>query len=246
MSVMDALLSGLPAGWQVTDVYVGENWLLSLVRNSQGTVQAGMANAPEQIASQARFQIGHHKLDEAAEEAARWLLSTDVLEAAVGLATLNALVRAAGDKLATADAANWLTAECMGRSLAIFGRFPFIDTEIRPAARRVWVFEQHPRDGEYDSSAMSALVPQANIVAITGSSLINHTIDAILANVRPGSRIVLLGPSTPLSEKLFDCGIDAMFGVRVVNIQQAVASVVGGAGFQKVQGLQRVALIRRS
>ncbi|HVO41158.1 MAG TPA: DUF364 domain-containing protein [Aggregatilineales bacterium] len=244
MTVLDTLLDDFPTGWRVKDVYVGENWIASLAVNGQGVIQAGVAMAPHPIAAEARFQIGHCQPDEPAEGLGRRLLSQDMTEAAVALATLNALNQPPENRLTIAHAANWLSAQGAGRTLAIFGRFPFIDAELRPAARQVWVFEQQPGPGEYDGSNVPLLVPQADIVAITGSSVINHTIDTILPYVRPGSTVVLLGPSTPLCEKLFAIGIDAMFGVRVANVQQVVESVVGGAGFQKMQGLQRVALLK--
>lgn len=244
MAILDMLLADLPIGWLVTDVYVGANWILSLVANNRGMVNAGVANAPDHIAPQSHFQIGHYKLDEPAAVVAQWLLSQDRAEAAVALATLNALNQPAEYRLTTGDAANWLSAQCADRCLAIFGRFPFIEAELRPAARQVWVFEQPPRVDEFGSDSIPILVPQADIVAITGSSVINHTIDMILPFAKPDSTVVLLGPSTPLSEKLFEIGVDAMFGVRVVNVQQVVESVVAGAGFQKMQGLQRVALLR--
>jgi uncharacterized protein (DUF4213/DUF364 family) len=189
--------------------------------------------------------MGHSRLDQAADVVARWLLSQDATEAAVALATLNALNQPAEYRLTTADAANWLAVQCSGHNLAIFGRFPFIDGELRPVARQVWVFEQQPRPDEFDSRVIPDLVPQADIIAITGSSVINHSIDTILPHVKPGSTVVLLGPSTPLSERLFEAGIDAMFGVRVANVQQVVESVVAGAGFQKMRGLERVALFKR-
>lgn len=244
MTVLDRLLSNLPVGWHVTDVYLGANWVLSLIGQPDGTARAGIAAAPHPIAPDARFQVGHHTPGEKAEIVAQWLRSTDLMTAAIGLATVNALIQTDDQQITINDAADWLSAQSVGRSIAIFGRFPFIDEEIRTRARQVWVFEQQPQAGELDSSAIQSVVPQAEIVAITGSSVINHTIDAILAHTRPDSTVVLLGPSTPLSVKLFNCGITALFGVRVVDVPQVVASVTRGGGFQKMNGVQRVALFR--
>jgi uncharacterized protein (DUF4213/DUF364 family) len=245
MTILETLLSDLPAGWRVTDVHVGANWVLSLAVSGVGLRRAGVAAAPNETALDARFQIGHYPLDEKAEVVARDLRSTDMTAAAVGLATFNALSQPDESRLTTADAADWLSAQCVRRRIAIFGRFPFIDAEIRPRARRVWVFEQQPQADELDSRAIQTVLPQADVVAITGSSVINHTIDAILPHIRPGTTVVLLGPSTPLSVKLFDNGIDALFGVRVVDLQGAIDSVIAGVGFQKMAGLQRVSLFRQ-
>jgi uncharacterized protein (DUF4213/DUF364 family) len=244
MTVLETLLTDLPSGWRVTDVYVGTNWVLSLVVQPNGAQRAGVASTPRQIASNARFQIGHHQLDEKADDFTRLLASSDALSAAVGLATLNAVNQPPESALTTFDAADWLAEQSADRTIALFGRFPFIEGEIRPFARQVWVFEQEPEAGEFNLSDITTILPQTDVVAITGSSIINHTIDLILPRIRLETLVVVLGPSTPLSEKLFSCGIQAMFGVRVVNLQQVIASVTAGDCFQKMQGLQRVSLLK--
>lgn len=244
MTVLETLLTDLPSGWRVTDVYIGANWVLSLVSQPDGAQRAGVASTPRQIESNSRFQIGHYQLDEKAEDFAHLLSSSDAISAAVGLATLNAVNQPPESALTAFDAADWLAEQSAKRAIALFGRFPFIEDEIRPLARHVWVFEQEPGAGEYGLSDITAILPQAEVVAITGSSIINHTIDLILPCIRPEALVVVLGPSTPLSEKLFSCGIHAMFGVRVVNLQQVIDSVMAGDGFQKIQRLQRVSLLK--
>jgi uncharacterized protein (DUF4213/DUF364 family) len=244
MTVVETLLANLPTGCHVTDLYVGVNWILSLVNDTAGTQLAGVASTPKQIAAESRFQIGHYALNEDAQASARLLLSDDPTTAAVGLATVNALNRHDETTLHHDDAANWLSAQSANRRIAVFGRFPFIDGEIRPYARNVWVFEQEPQGDELNVSEIARVLPQADIVALTGSTVINHTIDTILPHIKPGSLVVVLGPSTPLSAKLFTCGIDALFGVRVTDVQRVVESVLAGEGFQKMQGLQRVALFK--
>lgn len=107
----------------------------------------------------------------------------------------------------------------------------------------MWVFEQVLQVGEYSADDMASVLPQAEVVAITSSAIVNHTIDNILSHISPESHVVLLGPSTPLTEKLFTCGIHALFGVQVADMQQAAESILEGGGFQKLRGLRRVSLI---
>jgi uncharacterized protein (DUF4213/DUF364 family) len=244
MTVLETLLRDLPLGWCVTDIYVGANWVLSLVNDANETLHAGVASTPPQIAPKSRFQIGHHKLVGDARDVGRLLCSKDAVSAAVGLATLNALNQPHESLLSNADAADWLSSQAANRSIAIFGRFPFIEDEIRPHARQVWVFEQTPQADELSIAKMSEILPQADIAAITSSTIINHTLDSILSHTKPEATIVLLGPSTPLCDKLFGCGIDALFGVQVANLQQVIDSVMAGEGFQKIQGLRRVSMFK--
>lgn len=241
-TVLDTLLSDVPTGWRVAEAYVGANWVLALVDDEAGTRRGGVAAAPLSIASHSPFQIGHYVLNTDAITIANLLRSDDQTSAAVGLATINALLQPAN--LSAFDAADWLAEQCANRTLAIFGRFPFIDAEIRPGARQVWVFEREPQPGEFGADDVARVLPQAEVVAITSSTIINHTVDSILPHISDKSLVVLLGPSTPLSEKLFTCGIHALFGVRVADVQQATETVLSGDGFQKMRGLRRVSLLR--
>jgi uncharacterized protein (DUF4213/DUF364 family) len=244
MSVLETLLLDIPNGWRVSDVYVGANWTLALAHDSTGLQRAGVAATPSEIRPNSRFQIGHYAHEEDAQGVVRILLSGDETESAVGLATLNALNQPNESLLSSADAADWLAAQSEGRRVAVFGRFPFVEDEIRPFARQVWVFEQAPQAGEFGAVDMAAVLPQAEIVAITSSSILNHTIDLILSHTKPDSLVVLLGPSTPLNVKLFDCGIAALFGVKVLDVGQVIESVIAGEGFQKMRGLERVGMFR--
>ena len=98
----------------------------------------------------------------------------------------------------------------------------------------------------YASDDMENILPQADIVAITGSTILNDTIDGILACVESRQTVVVLGPSTPMTRRFFDCGVSALFGVRVADIDAAKNSVSDGVNFQKMQGLERVSLIKPS
>jgi hypothetical protein len=244
MSIIETLLENLPQSLRTQAVYVGDNWVLSLLCANDGTQYAGTAAAPKQFSDSACFPIGHYPLDEDATKTAELLYSEDSSAASVGLATVNALLQLEKITVSDADAANWLTQACTNRKIAVFGRFPFIDDEVRPFAKQVWVFEQHPKEGEYSADDMPHILPQADVVAITGSTIINHTLDDILAHTSSDSTIAILGPSTPLSPKLFEHGIGALFGVHVADIQKAIDSVQAGAGFRKMQGLRRVSLFK--
>jgi uncharacterized protein len=243
MPLLDVLLTDLPTDRRVTDIYVGANWVLALVQYGAGIERAGVAAAPVIFPENAHYPIGHYTLNANAAEVVQLLRSDDSTAAAVGLATLNALQQPAESTLTSYDAADWLSAQSSGKIVAIFGRFPFIMDEIRPFAKAVYVFEQHPEAGEYSADAIPQLIPQADLIAITSSTVINHSIDSILQHTSNQQTVILLGPSTPLTSRLFDCGIAALFGVRVSNIEEAKASVLAGEIFRKMHGLERVSLI---
>jgi uncharacterized protein (DUF4213/DUF364 family) len=87
-------------------------------------------------------------------------------------------------------------------------------------------------------------VPQADIVAITGSAFINHTVERLLGLCRPKSFVVVLGPTTPLSPVLFDHGADVVSGTRVVEPELALRCLSEGATFRQIRGVRLLTMER--
>lgn len=243
MTVLDFLLADVPENWLVQDVYYGQRWVLSICRSPDQRQYGGLAAAPQPSES-TRFDYGHYPLNEEAQSVLALTRSDDETAIAAGLASLNALLASQNRTLSDADAADWLAEQGRGKKVAVVGRFPFLEEEIRPVVAELWVFERDPQPGEYSAADMPEVLPQADLVAITSSTLINHTIDEILSHISPLSMTILLGPSTPLNRNLLDHDIDGLFGIEVVDLTKAIASVSSGSGFRTIQGLRRVALLR--
>jgi hypothetical protein len=204
-----------------------------------------MASAPRTISEASSFRFGENVFSRDAIELARLALSQERASASVGMATLNALLQPDRSALAGVDAADWLSANGVAKRVAIFGRFPFIQEELKPVAREVWVFERQPQPGEYGAQHMAEILPRADIVAVTSSALINHTIDDILVHILPVATFMILGPGTPLSARLFSCGVDILSGVQITDVDHALQSVKAGVSFRQMKGLERVTLCNK-
>jgi uncharacterized protein (DUF4213/DUF364 family) len=242
--ILEHILATLPLDWQTRALCIGVNWTLAVVQNPLGQQQAGLAATPgpDQVAAQTQFHLGANPLPTTdALALAHRVYAGDPVEAAVGLATLNALLQPDPARLAQVDAADWLVAHGQGRKVALVGHFPFID-ELRPVVSQLWVLELSPQPGDFSAAAAPHLIPQADVVAITSSTLINHTLDGLLALARPEAKVMLLGPSTPLTPVLFDFGVDLLSGVQVVDIETTLASVEASVNFRKMKGVRRVTL----
>jgi hypothetical protein len=90
------------------------------------------------------------------------------------------------------------------------------------------------------------LIPQADVVAITGTALTNHTLDHLLELCSPGAYVIMLGDTTPLSPILFDYGVDALCGTRVVDSDLALRCVSQGANFRQIKGIERLTLMKNA
>jgi uncharacterized protein (DUF4213/DUF364 family) len=242
--LLERIIETLPDGWTTSALHIGHNWTLSVVQNPNGERQAGLAATPgpKQVAAQTQFQYGVNPIMEAnAVTLVRRVQATDPVEAAVALATLNALLQPDPGLLTHVDAADWLVEQGRGRKVALVGRFPFID-ELKPVVAQLWVLELTPQPGEFNADQASLLIPQADVAAITSSTLINHTLEGLLALTRPETKVMLLGPSTPLTPTLFDFGVDLLSGVQVIDIEAVLASVQERVNFQKMKGVRRVTM----
>jgi uncharacterized protein (DUF4213/DUF364 family) len=140
------------------------------------------------------------------------------------------------------NASEVLASQGRGKNVALVGHFPFV-SQLRQSVGHLWVIEQNPRQDDYPAEAAPDLIPQADIVAITSSALINHTLDGLLALCSPQATVMLLGPSTPLSPILFDYGINIISGTRVIDERAVLRTVGQGASFRQVEGVRLLTFI---
>ena len=174
-------------------------------------------------------------MERTGRELAEMLRSERILEASIGMAAANALLEVDETGLPEVNAEQIVMEQGAGRRVAIVGHFPFID-RVREAAAQCWVLELHPGPGDLPADLAAEVLPQADVVALTGTSLINHTFDDLIGLCRPDAFVLLLGPSTPLSPVLFEAGVNAVSGTRVEDTGQVLFSVGQGATFRQIKG----------
>jgi len=150
-------------------------------------------------------------LDKTARELTGMAFSESILEAAIGMAAINSLVDIDESKCSELNARDLIIEKGRGKNIAIIGHFPFIP-KLRGIARELWVIENNPQPGDYHAESAGDLVPKADILAITGTSITNHSIGDLLKLKKNSAYTVVLGDSAILSPVLFDYGIDAIAG----------------------------------
>jgi uncharacterized protein (DUF4213/DUF364 family) len=158
------------------------------------------------------------------------------MEAAVGIATINALLPEQRERWEDLNAEDVIAAHGRDRRVALIGHFPFA-SRLRGHVGTLWVLEEQPRGEDVPVERAVDIVPQADVLAITGTTLINHTYERLIALRRPDAFAVILGPSTPLSPILFDHGADVLSGAVVDNVDAVLRAVCQGANFMQVRRL---------
>jgi len=182
-------------------------------------------------------------LDKSPGDLVHMAYSESILEAAIGMAAINSLLEVDLETCTELNAAELILKKGEGRAVAIVGHFPFIP-RIREKAKRLWVIEKNQREGDFKEEDADRLLPQADVVAITGTSLTNHTLVHLLELCDPKSFVVMLGDTVPLSSVLFDYGVDAVSGTRVIDPDLALRCVSQGANFRQIKGTKRLTMTK--
>ena len=184
-------------------------------------------------------------LDKTPLELARLAYSQSILEAAIGMATINSLLEIDENSCMKLNAAELIMEKGKGKRIAIVGHFPFVP-RVRENSKELWVVEKNPREGDFGEAEADNLIPKADIVAITGTALTNNTLDHLLELCSPGAYVILLGDTAPLSPLLFDYGVDALSGTKVVDSDLALRCVSQGANFRQIRGVERLTMMRQA
>ncbi len=174
-------------------------------------------------------------------EIAGYAKSDNLLEASIGMATVNSLIDIDQTRCVTENALDILMAKGRGKNVAVVGHFPWVP-KLKDVAKELWILEQRPQTGDLPAAAADKVLPQADVVAITGTSFINHTLERLLELSRD-SFVVLVGPTSPLSPSLFDWGIDVISGTIVDEPDTVIRSISEGAIFRQVKGIRMVNMV---
>ena len=176
-------------------------------------------------------------------ELAQMAHSESILEAAIGMATINSLIPIDSESCVELNARDLIAEKGQGKSIAMVGHFPFIP-KLREIAKELWVIEKNPRQDDFTEEEAENLIPQADVVGITGTAFTNHTFENLLTFCRPNAYVVVLGDTTPLSPFLFDYGVDAISGTKVVDPELALRCVSEGANYRQIRGVKRLTMMR--
>ena len=234
MDLLELLLNSLPREpIPVRKVVIGLHWTLVASHHCglSSTVQTEGPHGESRIRD-----VGFLHL-KTAQELASWVLSENTLEASLGMAAINSLLDLDETRLDEVNAAEVIARESEGKNLAVVGHFPFVKN-VQPLTRNCWVIEKRPASGELAEEEARTFIPQADVVAVTGTAFINHSLPGLLALCPPNARVLILGPSTPLSPLLFQHGIHFLSGARVEDEEAAVLTIQQGASLPQVKGVR--------
>jgi uncharacterized protein (DUF4213/DUF364 family) len=243
VTTIEALLAELKGDAPVREVLVGAFWTAVVLEADPlrgglaSTLRAETHDEGPPVRQPGRLR------EYSGRELAEWLRSPRILEASIGMAALNALLDVDESACTDLNAEEVIVQQGAGRRVAIVGHFPFVE-RVRQAAEACWVLELRPRPGDLPAVHAEEVLTRADVVALTGTSLLNHTFDDLIALCRPEAFVVLLGASAPLSPVLLDRGVDAVSGTKVVDVPAVLRAVGEGATFRQIPGKRLLTMTR--
>ncbi len=238
MRILDDLISTLTEDSRVKEIHACVFWTAVLSKH------CGLASTfhEEHPYHRPVKDVGN-LAGKSALELVGYARSDNPLEASIGMAAINSLIDIDEARCVEENAFDILAREGMDKKIAIVGHFPWV-SKLRTVAKRLWVIEQRPEEGDLPAEAAESILPQADVVGITGTSFINHTIEKLL-ELSKSSFTIMVGPTSPLSLVLFDYGVDVIAGVKVVEPEKTIRCISEGAIFGQIEGVKLVTMAKR-
>ncbi|BCV21638.1 DUF364 domain-containing protein [Moorella sp. Hama-1] len=231
MSLIDAIITSLSGDEAVKEVRIGPFWTGVWSR------YCGLASTTFNHEHENCFPVGEagSLTGRSARELCRYATSASLLEATIGLASINSLIEVDMERCQDLNAGDLLVEKGAGKRVVVVGHFPFT-ARLRQAVAKLWVLERRPRSDDLPAGEAENILPRADVVAITGTALINGTMESLLKLCRKDSLVMVLGPTTPLTPLWFDYGVDLISGTRVLEPEVVLRFVSEGVVFKQLHG----------
>jgi uncharacterized protein len=175
------------------------------------------------------------------------LTSIEPIKVSVAVASLNALSAYCWDQGIADNYHIQLDADAMDAvrmsdesSIAVIGAFVPILRKLKGRGGKWWVIEQDPNTLKSDelkhfipADQSEETIAIADVLIVTGVTLVNHTLEEILKVARQDAEIAVIGPTASmLPDVLFEHGVRVMGGVWVKKPDELLdVLAAGGSGY---------------
>ncbi len=244
MSLTAELIASLLPG-KILTVQIGLSRTVVIAETNEGLrcgLAATLSNPDWDHRCHPLVRNAGHLHEMTAVDLATLVESPSFTEVAIGLATINALLPRDPAQWVDLNAEDYLARHGAGKNVVVVGHFPFVD-RLRMLAKQFWVLELEPKAGDLPARVAPEIIPQAEVVAITATTLINKTLQGLIDLCHPEAKVVLIGPSTPLSPVLYAHGIEVLSGTIVTHPQLTLQGISQGISFHQLRQERAVRLV---
>lgn len=212
----------LVSPWIVEEVIVGISWTVTTVRQGAAT-STGICYSPKNAARTLPWSgslVGRTVTD-----LFSWLYEWEGTASAIGVSTLNAIINHNNKLISQANSIpvdapahlkvfHYFKDHLVDQNVCVIGRYPGLSGFDECA--RWQVIERTPQADDFPDTAGDYLLPQADWVFVTASSIANKSLPRLLKAAQHAT-IVLMGPSLPWSVHWKAHGVDYLAGVTITS-----------------------------
>jgi uncharacterized protein len=231
--IYDMLLEQAASTSLVAEVLIGLTWTLCHVKDG-GIGLAMSPSIPTRTLPWPGTLVGK-KVTELTSQ----ILSWNPYEATVAMAAINAVINhdnpllLASEPIQTEQAAanlavfEWFKPLLKDKRIVIVGRYPGL--ERYSAELDITVLERQPGADDMPDPACEYILPEADWVFLTASSIPNKTFPR-LAELARDAKLVLMGPTVPWLPELVGFGVDYLAGIRIEQPEKLHQAIAEGGG----------------
>jgi hypothetical protein len=236
MTVYEKLLKNIP-NIPVDEIIIGFFSVL---------VKAGKTTG---IASTIKYGNIHDRIDDITvlerknlRELAELVRSPNLIAASLGMAAINCHWAGSEQDYVTINAKDIILEKGRGKTVGVIGHFPFLNKN-RDQYQELMIFEKSPRKGDLSEKDIPDYLPRADVIALTATTLTNHTFHEVICHMSPESYKIILGPTTPLSPIFFDYGFHAVCGTLIRDYERVRKQVLLATPTRYLKGKEDVGIL---
>jgi len=246
--IYEKLIERIPEDIVATDVVVGDIWLV--VNSPLGCGAASVYDEGHETGRRTAYE------GKSLKELAMMIDSSEPVEQGISMGAINAYYnqyeRLAGletkGMLAIDETTNSFVEygrQAEGRDVAFVGHFCGLEMHMAKAGS-VAVLEKRPQEGDLPAEMAPEVIPGKDFVFMTGATLANCTAEGLLSLCRktPETKAIFVGPTTTLSEVLFEYGAAELAGTIIRDPQAAMEAAVSEDHMSIFRTGQKVRVIR--
>jgi uncharacterized protein (DUF4213/DUF364 family) len=213
----------------VTDVRIGLGYTAVELASGQVGVAYTFRDATQGCCC--AFQSKHPLSGRRASDLATLLESADPIEAAVGLACVNALANGVDERFCEGDILDCLELD-PDDHVGMVGRFEPLVAGLKERVGSLTIFDKKAGPDDNIRPADEALdaLPRCQVALITATTIINHSIDDLLACADSCREVAIIGASTPMLPDVFSAANVTLLSGIVVQERKEVLRVVSEGG----------------
>ncbi len=207
----------------ISRLAIGQVW--TVCQNDQSQIHSGLAMSP--MTATRTLSWSGTLVGQPLKQIASWINDWDPFKAVAGMSAINCSLNLGGfqplvtqldakPNQANLAVFDYFLPQLSGKKVVVVGHYPGIEHYVDTYGWQV--LERMPQSGDYPDPAVEYLLPEADWVFLSASTLVNKTFPR-LASLAESATTVLMGPTLPWLPELHRFGIDYLAGVSVVDPQ---------------------------